>query len=377
MERNRVTNLILKYKLSSLTDEELDELTSWLKEKPENVSAFSSICKDKEVLEAFNTFETAVAEDAWELVRKKVTKKNVFFRYYRYVAAVSIGLLLSFTGYYIWIADTGREVVEKNATKALDLFPAKAEARLITSDGEEHDLHAAAHINGFTSLEEGSLQYEEGATDVPPGINTLMTPEAAVYTMFLPDGTKAMLNASSSLEFPSKFASDSRVVKVTGEVYFEVKSDKNRPFVVQSDDLKIKVLGTKFNINAYEQNKRIALLEGKVQVENLENKKIMMPNDVIITRGEELFKSNKSIERELSWVDDLFYFEKDNLKHITTQLRRWYGVDVEIAPQVNQNVLYTGKISRQAMLTDVLDILNYLTNLKFKLNEKKITVTVN
>ncbi len=377
MERNRITNLILKYKLSSLTDEELDELLFWLKEKPENERTFSNVCKNKELLEAFATFEEANPNEAWEFVLKRVKKKTGFARYYRYVAAVSIGLLLLSTGYYFWYSLPTTNLVEKQVSTSLDLFPAKAEARLITSDGEEHDLHVTTHIDGFTALAEGSLQYDEAENDKPSGINTLITPEAAVYTIFLPDGTKAMLNASSSLEFPSKFASDSRMVKITGEVYFEVKSEKSRPFLVQSDDLKIKVLGTKFNVNAYEHNKRIALLEGKVQVENLENQKIMMPNDVIITKGEELFKSNKSIERELSWVDDLFYFEKDNLKHITTQLKRWYGVDIEIAPQVNQNVLYTGKISRQAMLTDVLDILNYLTNLKFKLNEKKITVTVN
>lgn len=379
MERNRITNLILKHQLSSLTDEELDELMSWLREKPENERVFSDICNNKELTEAFSTFNQANPDEAWDRVLANTTPAATRIPYYRHTAAAVLVafLLICSGGYYLWQKQHNNSPTANQTFATLDLAPAKTEARLITADGAEHNLHPAADINGFTPLTEGSLQYTENEEENTTGLNTLITPEAAIYTIFLPDGTKAMLNASSSLEFPSKFANNQREVKITGEVYFEVTSNPSRPFIVQSGDLKIKVLGTKFNINAYKRNKRIALVEGKVQVEHLAKSQTMFPNDILITKGDDLIKSSKSIDRELSWVDDLFFFEKDDLHHISEQLKLWYGVEIEIAPNINQNVLYSGKISRQAMLTDVLDILNYLTNLKFKLNEKKITITMN
>ena len=208
----------------------------------------------------------------------------------------------------------------------------------------------------------------------------MTTPVGRQFQVTLPDGTNVWLNAASSIRFPTSFSGNERRVEITGEVYFDVVKNANQPFIVAvKDKIDIEVLGTSFNVNAYENEHaiRATLINGSIRVgvPSTDLKKA-----VILQQGQQARVIDKLItiadsqdaEKILAWKNGLFNFEGASIKEIMNQLKRWYSIEVDYAGAVPVRH-FSGKIERDLDLAVVLDMLRK-SNVHFSVEGRRVTV---
>lgn len=246
-----------------------------------------------------------------------------------------------------------------------DKEPGKTGAILTLSNGSKIVLDSVgngllANQNSTTvSKKNGRLVYKAG-DNAQLVFNTMTTPRGRQFNLELSDGTKVWLNASSSITFPTSFETKERKVVLTGEAYFEVAKDKARPFRVSVNGVNINVLGTHFNVNAYddEENIKTTLLEGSVLITNKTEKIVLKPGQQAQKQksGAIIVKDNVNLEEIVGWKNGVFYFENASLQTVLRQISRWYDVDVVFEKGVPART-FEGEIQRSLQLSQVLKIL--------------------
>ncbi|WKN30654.1 DUF4974 domain-containing protein [Porifericola rhodea] len=207
---------------------------------------------------------------------------------------------------------------------------------------------------------------------------TKENPSGIKSQLQLPDGTMVWLNAESSLSFPLTFDSTQRIVKLSGEAFFDVARDQNRPFTVQSGQLSTTALGTSFNIFCYpeEESVEVSLLTGIVEVnrrDSLVQKHLLKPGEQIIYTQREFSKSQFSYNAAIGWKEGLLVFEEENLMHIKRKLERWYGIEVELIGKPDQTWRINGTFKNQS-LERVLQRLRYTKDFDYQISGKKVTI---
>lgn len=212
--------------------------------------------------------------------------------------------------------------------------------------------------------------------------HTITTPRGSEFAIKLPDGTKVWLNAASSLRYPVHFSARDRKVKLTGEAYFDVSQIASSPFIVtveRSDDhpFSVEVLGTEFNINAYteEQTLKTTLVSGKIRAGVQGNPKQMtlIPGQQAILKANQLGVKNVAVEDEIAWKSGNFAFHNTNLKEVMQQVARWYDLSVEYRGTPRKES-FTGYISREVPVKDVLDMLAQGGGVSFSMSRGVIRV---
>lgn len=216
--------------------------------------------------------------------------------------------------------------------------------------------------------------------------NTITTPRGGQYLVILPDSSKVYLDAASSLRFPIAFAGNIRTVVLTGEAYFEVAHNKSKPFHVITKGQTVEVLGTHFNINAYDDERSIktTLLEGSVRVSIEGHTAMLTPGEqaqiaaplTTLTKGmNEDIKviQNVNTDEAVAWKNGFFQFENADIQTIMRQFSRWYNVDVIYRGKVQER-LFSGEIHRNLTAIQALDLLNY-ANVHFYIDGKKIIIS--
>lgn len=200
--------------------------------------------------------------------------------------------------------------------------------------------------------------------------NTAETPLGMRSSLILPDGTKVWLNAGSKLTYPVLFSDKYRTVKLIGEAYFEVKKDKNWPFVVTADNMNIIVAGTTFNCNAYPENNQIqtVLVEGQVTVGNVSatSTKVMEPGELAIFRKntQQITKSKVDLEKYIAWKSGKLLFREDKMNLVVEKLQRWYNVDFEIMDKEISDYIYTATFVDES-LDQVLKMLSISAPIRY------------
>ena len=208
--------------------------------------------------------------------------------------------------------------------------------------------------------------------------NTLYNPRGSnIVTLVLSDGSKVWLNSESSITYPLQFDNDSlRAVTITGEAYFEVAKSKTKKFVVTTGNgIKTEVLGTHFNVKNYDDENTcgVTLLEGSVRVSKAQNSVLLVPEQQ--ANYENSFSVKKvNIERVVAWKTGVFNFEDDDLPTVLKQLSRWYDIHVQINNNVDNSETYSGIISRNLSLMQVLQILK-LAGVHYELNQNTLIIT--
>jgi len=194
--------------------------------------------------------------------------------------------------------------------------------------------------------------------------------------IILPDGTTAYLDAASSVHFPTAFTGNSREVSATGQVYFEVAHDKTKPFRVTIKGQTVEVLGTHFNIKAYDDETviRTTLLEGSVKISVNGQSTLLHPGEQsqISATTNKITVIHPDLDEVMAWKNGLFKFNNTDLQTVMRQLIRWYDVEVTYEGS-NKNYRFGGYIPRDSKLSDVLRILQ-LSGVKFSIDGKKIIV---
>ena len=335
---------------------------------------------------AATILQNILPKDKADVVPLK-SKKGVFMPWMRVAAAA----ILLIAGSAFWIFVKENRGAGKSNVNAVVLpeqsspgLPGGNRAILTMSDGSTIVLDSVQNgplQRGSTKINKqgGLLVYNRSGslnTDAPVVYNTLSTPRGGQYQVVLPDGSKVWLNASSSLHFPTAFNGKQREVELTGEAYFEVTKNKEKPFLVSVNGMQVEVLGTHFNINAYmdEDAIKTSLLEGSVKIIKGKISNLLKPGQqgVLGKKEDNLEIRNANMDEVMAWKNGLFQFEGADITTIMREIGRWYNVDIVYEGKVPVR-RFEGKISREAQLSDVLKILE-LSNVKFRVEGKKIIV---
>lgn len=207
--------------------------------------------------------------------------------------------------------------------------------------------------------------------------NTLSTPRGGKYKLVLADGTKVWMNSASSLTYPTAFPGSNRSVVLRGEAYFEVAKNATKPFYVQVNDLQVKVTGTHFNVNGYNDENLIltSLVEGGVQVTRNNNTQLLQPGQQAVAdkKANTLVKQRADLKQVLSWKDGFFIFDGKQKGEILREISRWYNIDIEDKSGANQTT-YSGIINRNLSLEELLDVLRESNVLNGKIVQRKLVI---
>jgi len=313
-------------------------------------------------------------------------RRKPVFKLWLRVAAASILFLAGASVYWMLFkkSDYPAKTAALNEVNQ-PIVPGGSRAVLTRSDGSTILLDSIANgtiiQKGSTKISQqgGLLIYNVSASPNPDTAvvyNILSTPRGGQYQVVLPDGSKVWLNAASSLHFPSAFPGNRRAVELTGEAYFEVTKNKEKPFVVNVGEMKVKVLGTHFNVNAYadESSIKTSLLEGSVNITRGSETGMLKPGEqAILNNKENKFKiTNVNMEEVTAWRNGVFEFDGADITAIMREIGRWYNVEIVYDGKIPTRQ-FQGKISRKARLSDVLQILE-LSNVKCTVIGNKIIV---
>lgn len=225
-------------------------------------------------------------------------------------------------------------------------------------------------------LDNGEIRYEEVATDAAPTLNTITIPKGGQYRVVLPDGSRVHLNAETSLTYPTRFSGQQRIVEMTGEALFEVKSlGEPVPFVVKTATQEVTVLGTVFNIEAYDQQVKTSLAEGSVKVTAGTKTVQLRPGQQAISQnnGSPLRVEPVDLDEVLAWHNDLFFFEDEEITSIMDRVARWYNVDIEYRGNLTGK-RFGGIFQRSKDLVKLLESLKMTGLVDFKITERRIIV---
>lgn len=314
-----------------------------------------------------------------------ITSRRQWWKY----AAAAIVVLAVGLGVYQWHGGKVSEPVARQQNKMIDdrIVPGGNKAMLKLADGSVIALNDAE--NGMLTkqggtkvlkLADGELVYETDNKQAVAGVfNTIITPRGGKYQLVLPDGSKVWMNAASSLRYPTAFDGKTREVFLTGEAYFEIAHNPAQPFHVRVNDMQVEVLGTHFNIMAYENEaaNAVTLVEGAVSVSTPVQQVRLKPGQQMLqeSNGNMNVLSDVNVQQVLAWKNGYFQFNSERLDRLMRQIERWYDVSVVYAGTVPDRK-FGGKISRSSPLGDVLKALE-LSDVKFKVEGKTITVINN
>ena len=185
--------------------------------------------------------------------------------------------------------------------------------------------------------------------------------------MKLPDGTEVWLNANSRLVYNS-FSSTHRQVELKGEAFFKVVHNENAPFVVRTNECDIKVLGTTFNVMAYDDfgRKEITLLEGKVNVDMDGSEQVLKPGQALILKDHHTKITEVNASQSSAWVDNKFNFKDIPLSELMKRLENWYDVDIILENLSGKEVNYTGTFKNEETIWQVLDAIKAYTPIQYQ-----------
>ena len=377
-----ITGLIRrKIQQQPLSPQEEEELHKWCSECAENASFYERMRNEKELAQSVNRYLATDTAQRWaEFHSKHIQRKNKIRPIWRawsaavLLLAIGISVLL-----YFYKRDASHSSIGRGTLVNHDSMPSPGSNRatLVWADGSHIEL-SGSHSGLIVGKE---LAYEDGSqlSKAKTAFATLKTPKGGQYRIELPDGTKVWLNAASSLQYPAHFDGDQRKVMLSGEAYFEVAHNTKQPFVVETSRQHLSVLGTVFNINAYEDEEQTTttLLEGKVALQSknkMEKPILLEPGKQSILMADQFKVIAVDKQDAVAWKEGKFVFNGSDIYTVMRQIERWYDVEVTYEGDI-ANVLFTGSLSRFADIRMVAEKLELTREIKLTIQGRRITVS--
>lgn len=301
----------------------------------------------------------------------------------RIAAAASIILFISVGGYFLLHKQRPQQFAQNQQN---DIAPGHNQATLMLANGRKIILtkglsgKLAEESNATVAANTGdAISYTSKGDNSAIEYNVMTTQkgEQSPYPLVLADGTKIWLNAASSIKFPTAFNGNSREVSITGEAYFEVAHNKNKPFRVTSNGQTVEVLGTHFNINAYGDEPAIitTLLQGSVRISKNGQQALLKPGQEAVVGDAVPVKiiKNADTEQAMAWKDGRFIFTEEPLESIMRKVSRWYNVDV-VYKNKPSKLAFDGVVSRSKNISAVLEIMKSTGNVHFEVQGRRVMV---
>lgn len=266
-----------------------------------------------------------------------------------------------------------------------DIAPGGTKAVLTLANGVNVILDSAKNglitTQGNTKimkLANGELAYRSTSADsAAVANNTMTTPRGGRYDLTLSDGTRVFLNAASSITYPTRFSGKNRKVSITGEAYFEVAKNPKMPFIVSANGTETQVLGTHFDIMAYQDEPFIkaTLLEGSINFRTAHSEVNLNPGQqaVLPESSDHISVQDANMEATMSWKNGYFIFQDEDLRSIMRKVARWYDVEVVYDAGL-KNLSYGGSISQYKNISDLLKVLQSTGTVHFKVEERRVIV---
>lgn len=382
----RIAVLAAKYFQKEISSEEMEALQAWIARKPENRLLFDDL-QDQDNRElALKKLKGYWMEEAWARTHQKI-HKTTQPRYIKWLPYAAACLLI--TGFIFFLKAERHTDAKPQAIVSIrkEILPGSSKARLLLANGRSvvlSDKGDSSFFQGSVTIKQqnGQLAYQGVGDTQTASYNTLITPRGGQYRIVLQDGSRVWLNSASSIRFPTTFDSNTRSVWITGEAYFEVAKDMGKPFTVHVGETTIEVLGTQFDVMAYQDESAVAttLLEGSVKItmpkgNHKRNWTVLKPGQqATINEKDELSILNHSnTQKAVAWKDNLFWFDNDNIQEVMRQLARWYNVTIVI--QGNIPDLFTGRIPRNLTFSKIFEVLQKTGRIHCKIETDKIIVT--
>lgn len=375
---SRLVVIYLKGELNAIQARELEE---WREASARHEEIFQRMISSSHLEDSIRRFVKSDAdkEAEWQLIRsctvvKERKIRNFFLRY----AALWVLPILIGGGLFYIISHTEKEV----ESDLIAFTPGSPRALLELGNGARVELNDAAQylkVQGRSwQVSQDSLKYQLTGQSVAEEYHTLKVPRGGEYTLVLADGTKIFLNAESSLKYPVHFAGNFRKVKLEGEAYFEVKHNPEKPFIVEVNNLKVRVLGTSFGVRAYaeEGNIRTTLVSGKVSVLSGRKEFDLNPSEQAVYDKQLNTVSVTSVETELfvGWKSGRLVFDNCPLEQILKDLGRWYSFDVFYANQAAKEIPFSLNIRKYEKFAQVLKLMQNTGKIKFEINENTVII---
>lgn len=315
----------------------------------------------------------------------KGTKVPVLAKIWPRIAiAATIAVMVFGAGLFYYNINKNKQTDQ--ITYKNDVVPGRNGATLTLASGKK--IRLADAVNGklaeeagvrITKSENGQLIYEiKGSDSGPNQINTLSTAKGETYKVLLPDGSLIYLNAASSLTYAASLIEHGkRVVRLRGEGYFEISKDTAHPFVVETDKQQVEVLGTHFNINAYEDEPAISttLLEGSVNVSANNRSQVLKPGEQSLNMNNRIRVRSVNAESFIDWKNGDFYLNNLDFRTAMRKIARWYDLEVIYDDSVQEDIQSTGYISRSSKLSSILRLIEKSGQVHFKIEGKKLYVS--
>jgi len=323
----------------------------------------------------------------WSKLNAKIQKKQQTFKIW--ITAASIVLIASISTLLTleyFIDDTPQLSQKVNIEKG------NARAVLITSSGEEFKLEEGetriiADQSGVKIQTDSNnvVQYSSEALamsqpELTNKYNTLKVPRLGEYQIVLSDGTKVWINSESELKYPVQFNQKERVVELSGEAYFDVKSDPNHPFIVKTNGVYTKVLGTEFNVSSYPKEElNVTLVEGSVALQQTH-----IAETIILKPGEnanqklgedDITVSKVDVNKFIAWRNGYFYFQRERLEDILLKLERWYDFKVFYQNPGVKDYLFKMRADRDQEFKDIVSRLEQTGRISIEINGNVIVVS--
>jgi len=389
LSKKRISYLLKAYSERKATKEEEQKLFDWLAKGNEQ-----PIKKHIEKLvTGYNSNEQLPSVD-WELLYQRIMEeKNTRnmqpvvrkMAWTRWAAAAAVLLLLGAGYYFLTSQKKQKEIAEIQQLRTNDIAPPNtANAVLILGNGQKIILDSMGNgtlvkqgaVN-VVKLADGQIAYKGTSEEIQ--YNTLSNPIGSkVISLTLGDGSKVWLNAASSIKFPTAFTSNERKVEITGEAYFEVAHNPAMPFIVSKGGTSVQVLGTHFNVNAYddESSVNVTLLEGSVSVKTAGRQypTVIKPGEQarIDENGVIQLANSVDMDEVMAWKNGLFSYKGADIESIMRQVSRWYNVNVVIEMPVHEK--FYAEVSRNTSVSTLLDMLEATKAVHFKIVGKTISV---
>ncbi|PXX95389.1 hypothetical protein DF185_21975 [Marinifilum breve] len=383
-----ISKLLALYLNGNLDEKESEQLEEWLKEKESNRKLLDELENGSSTQERKDIINRINLEQEWSRFQASIQKetkvrKMLWKEMLKYAAIIALPILAAT---YLLMQDYSYEDYVSDIP--VEIAPGIKSAELVLSTGERVQLGEEDQVlernEQHVTIEnkDRSLSYTSSANKTAKlRYNHLIIGRGEEYQLTLADGTKVWLNSESTLKYPTQFADNIREVELDGEAYFEVTKNKNAPFIVNTKQLNVEVLGTAFNLSAYgdEESIKTALVEGSVKIspkyEDLEDI-IIKPDEMAVLNKDEhkLNVEQVDAKRYGQWREGLFTFNEESLEDILRKLSRWYDISVFYEDDGARYQYFSGKLPRFNNCNDLLDMIEKTTNVEFEIKSERTVI---
>lgn len=396
-QAQRIAYLVAGFIRQTLSEKERDELDDWITASDANQQLFEELINPSVIESGLKTMNAVDTDTALQRIRQRIgftASQEKKRKPFQLVLRIAASVVLTACVYLIYTLMNHQPKTEQDPVQASSIRPGGNYATLTLGNGKRINLQDMR--NGLVDSGRGSevlktaddlLSYVDNKV-VNDEQHLLSTPVGGQYSVVLPDGSRVWLNAASSLKYPVSFQGNERVVELTGEGYFEISTSpqpspkgegvRKKPFIVKVNGLKVEVLGTHFNINAYGDDifTRTTLLEGSVKVSTKYD-----VSGTIIKPGEQAQADSKGsitvqhtidTEETVAWKNGLFVFKDASIETVLQQAVRWYDITVVYKTTIHKH--FNAEVLRSEPIEKLLRLLELTGAVHFKIENKTIYV---